>query len=152
MEFTKNLDLQYLTNPAEMQRLVKPAANEAKPVLEGVKDYRKRIFVQTKEYLRGKTVNPSLDRAFHAYAMACVTHFKFSDKSEIIQKDYKGYGNKKTLPAVGFDMKGSNRVIMKKTDIRPPRITDHINIKSNRVHPKPIIPKQRSYGTGKVDD
>jgi len=145
MEFTKNLDLQYLTNPAEMQRLVKPVAKGVKPVLDGIKDYRKRIFLQTKDYLRGKTVNPSLDRAFQAYALACVTHFKFSDKSDIIQKDYTGYGNKKTLPAVGFDIKGSNQVIMKKADVRPPRITDHINIKSNRIRPKPIIPKQRSY-------
>ena len=40
MEFTKNLDLQYLTNPAEMQRLVKPAAKEVKPVLDGIKPVR----------------------------------------------------------------------------------------------------------------
>jgi hypothetical protein len=145
MEFTKDLDLQYLTNPAEMHRLVKPVTNGEKPLLEEVKDYRKRIFLQTKEYLRGESVNPSLDRAFHAYAMACVTHFKFSDKSELIQKDYKDYGNKKTRPSIGFDMQGSNRVIMKKTDVRPPRITDHINIKSNLIRPKPIIPKQRNY-------
>ena len=145
MEFTKNLDLQYLTNPSEMQRLSKPAPEGGKPILDGIKNYKKRIFLQTKDYLRGKKVNASLDRAFQAYALACVTHFKFSDKSKIIQKDYKGFGNKKTSPAAAFDLKGSNRVIMKKADIRPPRITDHIDIKSNRVRPKPIIPKQRTY-------
>ena len=54
------------------------------------------LFKVTKDMLRGKKIEPDIDKAFINYTKACIEYFKFIDKAEIIQKDYKMYSQKST--------------------------------------------------------
>ena len=41
-----------------------------------------------------KKRDKTLDKIWEEYALACIEHFKFVDKAEIIQEDYKNFSNK----------------------------------------------------------
>ncbi len=141
------IDLQYLTNPLEMVKLGKKNVAAPYNLTKDITFYRRRIFQQTKEYLRGKQVVPKLDRAFENYARVCVEHFKFIDKSDIIQRDYEQLKPDKPKITANFDINDSNEVMMKKKAPQNPKITDHIKLKSNRVKVKRkiILPKNRVF-------
>jgi len=51
--------------------------------------YRKRIFQITKECLKFKPVNQDVLNAFNAFAKEVISFFKFEDKKDIFQNDYK---------------------------------------------------------------
>ena len=141
-----DLDLQYLTNPAEMAKIVsqKTDINEANKA--DFKFYEKRILRQTKAFLTGTEVPTSVEAALAIYIRRLVEHFKFVDKSEAIQKDYDFLsvpkGKKVDCPS-SFDMANSNKVIMKMNNLRQPRITDHIKIKQKGKNI--VLPKIRNF-------
>ena len=90
MDISKNqkLDLLYLTNPNIMHKYTK--TQELNSIdKEEFKFYRKRILMLTKDYLRGHKENTTLDNVFNSYANSLIDYFKFIDKKEIIQEDYK---------------------------------------------------------------
>lgn len=141
-----DLDLQYLTNPAEMAKIVsrKAGINEAKNT--DFKFYEKRILHQTKAFLTGTEVPTSVEAAFAIYIQRLVEHFKFVDKAEAIQKDYDFLSvpkSKKVDCPSSFDIATSNKVIMKMNNLRPPRITDHIKIKQKGKNI--VLPKIRNF-------
>jgi len=138
-------DLQYLTNPCFAQKIQERTTSLLVREAD-VRFYRKRIFQLTKEYLQGKKQDNQLDNVFERYAAACIDYFKFVDKSEIIQEDYKKYSKVKKSKAVpkSYNVKDTNQIIMKKNQERIPKITDSINIKTTRNLRKMIIPQQRN--------
>ena len=146
MDTSANIyDLQYLTNPNLMMRLSNNYKSKISPV--DLKFYKKRIFFLTKDYLKGKKRDKTLDKIWEEYALACIEHFKFVDKAEIIQEDYKNFSNKKKKTKIDKDaVENSNELMMNKKTPPAPRITDHIKIKSTRVktNKKLVIPKQRN--------
>ena len=63
--------------------------------------------------LRGEKINTKVNKVFVNYAQICIEHFKFMDKMELIQNDYKDIKpsvNKKNT----FNMKTSNSVMLRK--------------------------------------
>ena len=146
MDTSANIyDLQYLTNPSLKMKL--SDAKKAKISPADLKFYKKRIFFLTKDYLKGKKKDRTLDKIWEEYALACIEYFKFIDKAEIIQEDYKNFSHKKEKTPINKDtVKNSNDFIMKKKTPPAPRITDHIKIKSTKLktNKKMVIPKQRN--------
>jgi hypothetical protein len=146
MDISANVyDLQFLTNP----NLINKISNEKRLGIspEDIKFYKKRIFVLTKNYLKGKKKDRDLDKIWEEYASACIAHFKFIDKAEIIQEDYKEYKTKKKNTKIDKNViKNSNEFMLNKKSPHAPRITDHINVKSTKIKTakKMIIPQQRN--------
>jgi hypothetical protein len=146
MDISANVyDLQFLTNP----NLINKISNEKRLGIspEDIKFYKKRIFVLTKNYLKGKKKDRDLDKIWEEYASACISHFKFIDKAEIIQEDYKEFKTKKKATKIDKNViKNSNEFMINKKSPPAPRITDHINVKSTKIKTtkKMIIPQQRN--------
>ena len=78
------------------------------------------------------------------YVKTCIEHFKFQDKMEIIQKDYKNT-KKSVKKTTTFNLDNTNNIMMKNKKARIPKITDNIKITSTRTIKPPIIPKQRNF-------
>lgn len=146
MDISANVyDLQFLTNP----NLINKISNEKRLGIspEDIKFYKKRIFILTRNYLKGKKKDRDLDKIWEEYAAACIAHFKFIDKAEIIQEDYKEYKTKKKNTKIDKNViKNSNEFMLNKKSPPAPRITDHINVKSTKIKTakKMIIPQQRN--------
>lgn len=89
MDISNNnqIDLLYLTNP----KIKYNKTNEYTDTisLDDIKFYRKRILIDTKEYLRGNKITEDLDSCFKNYAKNLIEHYKFNDKKDIIQDEYK---------------------------------------------------------------
>jgi len=144
MDTSLNLiDLQYLTNPFEMNKLTRSKQIEivSKTDLEF---YKKRIFQLTKNMLRGEKTDTKVTKAFENYALTCIEHFKFVDKMEIIQKDYAGM-KQPTGQNKKFNLDNTNNLIIKQNKPHRPKITDHIKVKSTRVVKPIVIPKKRHF-------
>ena len=60
--------------------------------------------------LRGKKIETDIDKAFINYTKACIEYFKFIDKADIIQRDYRKYQLKLT----------------KRTSVNPIVMPDHL--------------------------
>ena len=144
MDISLNLiDLQYLTNPDQLTKLMQKKDLQQIPHND-LDFYKKRIFQLTKDMLRGEKINTKVNKVFVNYAQICIDHFKFMDKMELIQNDYKDIKpsvNKKNT----FNMKNSNSVMLRKKKPYRPRITDNIKIKSTRINTPPVIPKTRNF-------
>jgi len=144
MDVSLNLiDLQYLTNPDKLTKLMQKKDLQQIP-RNDLDFYKKRIFQLTKEMLRGEKINTKVNKAFVNYAQICIDHFKFMDKMELIQNDYKDIKspvNKKNI----FNMKNSNSMMLRKKKPYRPKITDNIKIKSTRINTPPVIPKTRNF-------
>ena len=75
MDVSLNLiDLQYLTNPFEMTKIMK-RKEESLLSKKDLEFYKKRIFKLTKDMLRGEKVNTKVNKAFEHYAQVCMDHF-----------------------------------------------------------------------------
>ena len=93
---TNDFDLLYLTNPAFLQNLnnKNQLINENTIRKKDLKKFKSRIFELTRDILMGKNdIDDSIKQSFNEYAKTCIKHFKFTDKSNIIQEDYKNYNN-----------------------------------------------------------
>ena len=144
MDVSLNLiDLQYLTNPDKLTKLMQKKDLQQIP-RNDLDFYKKRIFQLTKDMLRGEKINTKVNKAFVNYAQVCIDHFKFTDKMELIQNDYKDI-----IPPVEkaktFNMKKNNDIMLRKKKPHRPKITDNIKIKSTRLVKPPIIPKKRTF-------
>ena len=145
MDIQKNneVDLLYLTNPSLKIKYNKP---ESKSIsLEDIKFYRKRILLDTKEYLRGKNKNLELDECFKLYANKLIEYYKFNDKKDIIQEEYKSM--KKTLKKKKPDkllLTEENKLMMKKREKEKTTIEDFLPvIVKEKRKKKLIIPKKK---------
>ena len=144
MDISLNLiDLQYLTNPERMNKLIQQQDIQqiSKKDLEF---YKKRIFQLTKDLLRGEKVNTKVNKSFEQYANTCIEHFKFMDKMEIIQNDYKDIKSPKNTKT-DFSIKKSNILMCRQKKQHRPKITDHIKIKTTKTIKPPILPKHKNY-------
>jgi len=104
------IDLEYLINPIFTKTTSNITKSEQNNYEEDMKFYKKRIFRITKDMLRGKTIEVDLGKAFINYTKACIEYFKFIDKADIIQKDYRKYQLKLT----------------KQTSVNPIVMPDHL--------------------------
>jgi hypothetical protein len=144
MDISCNLiDLKYLINPA-FASLLDDKQQTVVANNEDIRQYKRRIFLLTKDFLNGKqTQDIHINTLFDRYASHCIEYFKFSDKKDIIQEDYKNLVSKKNLSPTNSNINPDN-IIMKKPQQRIPRITDHINITTTINKKKIIIPQVRN--------
>ena len=147
MDISKNqkLDLLYLTNPNIMHKYTK--TQELNSIdKEELKFYRKRILMLTKDYLRGHKENTTLDNVFNSYANNLIDYFKFIDKKEIIQEDYKNIKQKKQKLDKSFKLIDENKKMMKQAKIETKTIKDFLPIVT-RAKPKKkvVIPKKKNF-------
>ena len=92
----KQIDFLYLTNPYILDKYNRTCTEKTKIVTdEDIKFYRKRILLVTKNYLRGETLTNEITGAFDSYAEQLIKHFKFIDKTDMVQKEYKNANYKK---------------------------------------------------------
>ena len=111
-----------------------------------VKFYRKRILQTTKEYLRGSKLTEEINNLFEEYANMLIQHYKFIDKKELIQEDYKNLPKKKETKPKNFKLHKENELMLKKTEIEKKTIKDFIPIVvKERKKKKMIIPKKKDY-------
>ena len=82
------IDLEYLMNPAFSNLRVQPKEDEVEVLKTDIEFYKKRIFKLTKDLLRNTPITTEVDRGFLEYAKICINYFKFTDKADIIQKQY----------------------------------------------------------------
>ena len=146
MDLSRNIqiDLLYLTNPnfkIKYNKKQESFLNE-----EDVKFYRKRILQTTKDYLRGSRLTEEINNVFEEYANMLIQHYKFIDKKELIQEDYKNLPKKKEIKPKNFKLNKENELLLKKPEIVKKTIKDFIPIVvKERTKKKIIIPKQKKY-------
>ena len=136
MDISKNnqIDLLYLTNPNLKIKYNKTNENINIVSLDDIKFYRKRILIDTKEYLRGNKITEDLDSCFKNYAKNLIEHYKFNDKKDIIQDEYKDMKKtKKNKKYPSLEMINENKKLMKKIKKEKNKIEDFI----------PVIVKER---------
>ena len=138
------IDLEFLTNPMELQKLHKNN-NKLQIDQNDVTFYKKRIFQMAKNILLKKKTDIKVKNAFDSFCKVCIEHFKFIDKSEIIQTDYSHIKTKQKIPPKNINLHTTNEIIMRKKKVRSPKITDHIKIKRKNNKKKTIMPKKRSF-------
>ena len=145
MDISKNniVDLLYLTNPN-----LKIKYNKKQNVisLEDIKFYRKRILLDTKEYLRGKKINSDLDNCFENYASKLIEYYKFIDKKEIIEEEYKSMEKNEKKPKKPKKMLlvEENKIKMKNIKKKKKTIKDFLPIVvKEKKKKKMILPKKK---------
>ena len=134
MDISKNnqIDLLYLMNP----KIKYNKTNEYTHTLslDDIKFYRKRILIDTKEYLRGNKITNDLDSCFKNYAKNLIEYYKFNDKKDIIQEEYKDIKKmKKNKGISNLEIINENKKLMKKVTKEKNKIEDFI----------PVIVKER---------
>ena len=86
-EQTNQVTLTYLTNPLYQNGILK--AEELNEIDRNEKRfYKKRILALTKDMLRGEYPSDALKKVHNNYIYEIISHFKMSDKSDIIQDEY----------------------------------------------------------------
>tara|TARA_B100001057_G_C22776660_1_gene921885 strand:+ start:348 stop:839 length:492 start_codon:yes stop_codon:yes gene_type:complete len=147
---TNDFDLLYLTNPAFLQNLnnKNQLINENTIGKKDFKKFKSRIFELTRDILMGKNdIDDSIKQSFNEYAKTCIKHFKFTDKSNIIQEDYKNYNNatinnqnfsNKTEPT---NKKNYDNLIMNKKE-KEKNLMEFVEI-TNKKKQDLIVPKIR---------
>ena len=135
------IDLEYLTNYSHEHHFTKKKQNDAYKT--DLDFYKKRIFKLTKDLLRGHKCDSTLDACFKNYTRKCIDHFKFIDKRDIIQEDYKNVKEKEEPEKQKFNMIDTNNLMMKKLN-RSLDISHLLNIKSKTTAKKIVIPKERN--------
>ena len=136
MDISKNnqIDLLYLTNPNLKIKYNKTSENTNIVSLDDIKFYRKRILIDTKEYLRGNKITEDLDNCFKNYAKNLIEYYKFNDKKDILQDEYKDMKKtKKNKKVSSLEMINENKKLMKKIKKEKNKIEDFI----------PVIVKER---------
>jgi hypothetical protein len=148
MDLSRNvqMDLLYLTNGRMKHRI-----DHLEKVLnkDDLKFYRKRILQETKNYLRNGKLEPSIDKAFENYADKLIEHYKFIDKKEMIQKEYKNIKEEKKVKVTELDILEENKKMMKGVEPPVKTIKDFVNVVAEKSKKKRIIPKLRKYNLKK---
>ena len=150
MDLSRNIqmDLLYLTNT----RMKSKVENLDKGVnKEDLKFYRKRILQQTKNYLREGRLDNSVDRAFDNFADRLIEYYKFIDKKEQIQSEYKEMKEPKKKNVKDINMLEETKKMMKEVEPPVKTIKDFITVVAEKPKKKRVIPKLKEYNLKKEE-
>ena len=140
-----NIDLLYLTNQHFIGKYdqQKQTSKNSKQLIEDIEFYRKRIFSNTKDMLRGKTINNPINDSFYNYAQELIKYFKFTDKQDILQEEYTNLKEKTAKIDQNFKLSDQNQIITRETK-QIKTIEDYIPITVKKKKKKKInYPKKR---------
>ena len=136
------IDLLYLTNPAILQKynktLIKTKINENE-----IEFYKKRIFQITKDLLRKKNVNTLIDESFRNFVNVCINYFKFQDKMDFYQNEYKDLVEVKKDVSNNFNLANTDNLVTKRIILEQKTVKELFNMKSNKKKSRMKIPKQK---------
>lgn len=146
-EQTNQVTLTYLTNPLYQNGIVK--SEELNEIDRNDKRfYKKRILALTREMLRGEYPSDALKKVHNNYIYEIISHFKMSDKSDIIQDDYGDniYEIKEldSPSSSAMTIDEANKNIGIKIEKRN-TLDNFISVKKINAPVKKTIPKKREY-------
>ena len=148
---TNIIDLECLVNPCYTIKIPEQKINKIYSVnSEELRIYKRKIFQLTKEMLLGKRINNKINDAFHNFSRICIEHFKFIDKKDIIQNDYKDLQERTKKRDKGkFNLEKINKKMFK-PEKKYNDIAAFLKIKTA---PKQIfLPKKRNFKKKQVKD
>jgi hypothetical protein len=138
------VDLLYLSNHVDYGK-IKPI--KRKNYDEDYEFYKERLIHQTLELINKKEMknyNDKIHEIFNKYMELTIEHFKFVDKKDIIQEDYKDIKKKKEKPSL-FNLETTNKMLIKKKEEGIGKITDDLDIQiiRNKKERKIFLPKKK---------
>ena len=147
MDLSRNIqiDLLYLTNDRARRRVVSLENDVNK---EDLKFYRKRILQQTKNYLREGRLENTIDRAFDNFANKLIEYYKFIDKKDQIQSEYKDV-KEETRKIKDIDILEENKKMMKEIEGPVKTIKDFVSVVTEKPKKKHVIPKLKEFNLSK---
>jgi hypothetical protein len=159
--------LEYMVNVAQYEKyLRKNNIDYNTGFKRDLKFYRKRIISITKDLFKDemKDVDVTLNSAFNMYMKACITHLKFEDQSDTIQKCYVCMGivageltaqeqqcmcnnNLDALNALNaFELNKANELYFKPKEVKKLTLDTYIIKKSSSQKKEPVVfPQQFKF-------
>ena len=162
--------LEYMVNVAQYEKyLRKNNIDYNTGFKRDLKFYRKRIISITKDLFKDemKDVDITLNSAFNMYMKACITHLKFEDQSDTIQKCYVCMGivageqtaqeqqqqnctcnnNLDALNALNaFELNKANELYFKPKEVKKLTLDTYIIKKSSSQKKEPVVfPQQFKF-------
>ena len=125
-----------------------------------LKFYRKRIISITKDLFKDELKDVTLNGAFNMYMKACISHLKFEDQSETIQKCYVCMGlvtgeptaeqhcicNNKLDALNAFEMNKANELCFKPKEVKKLTLDTYVIKKSSSQKKEPVVfPQQFKF-------
>ena len=129
-----------------------------------LKFYRKRIISITKDLFKNELKDVTLNGAFNMYMKACISHLKFEDQSETIQKCYVCMGivagepnaellqqqqcicNNKHDALNAFELNKANELCFKPKEVKKLTLDTYVIKKSSSQKKEPVVfPQQFKF-------
>jgi hypothetical protein len=160
--------LEYMVNVAQYEKyLRKNNIDYDTGFKRDLKFYRKRIISITKDLFKNemKDVNVTLNGVFNMYMKACISHLKFEDQSETIQKCYVCMGivageptaqqqqqqqqcvcNTKLDALNAFELNKANELCFKPKEVKKLTLDTYVIKKSSSQKKEPVVfPQQFKF-------
>lgn len=153
--------LEYMVNVAQYEKyLRKNNIYYDTGFKRDLKFYRKRIISITKDLFKDELKDVTLNGAFNMYMKACISHLKFEDQSETIQKCYVCMGlvtgeptaeqhcicNNKLDALNAFEMNKANELCFKPKEVKKLTLDTYVIKKSSSQKKEPVVfPQQFKF-------
>jgi hypothetical protein len=156
--------LEYMVNVAQYEKYLRKNNIDYDTVFKrDLKFYRKRIISITKDLFKDelKDVDVTLNGAFNMYMKACISHLKFEDQSETIQKCYVCMGisageqiaqkqhcicNNKLDALNAFELNKANELCFKPKEVKKLTLDTYVIKKSSSHKKEPVVfPQQFKF-------
>jgi len=155
--------LEYMVNVAQYEKyLRKNNLDYDTGFKKDLKFYRKRIISITKDLFKNEIKDVALNGAFNMYMKACISHLKFEDQSETIQKCYVCMGivagsggggaaeQEQDKPCIcnskAFELNKVNELCFKPKEVKKLTLDTYIIKKSSSKKKEPVVfPQQFKF-------
>ena len=159
--------LEYMVNVAQYEKyLRKNNIDYNTGFKRDLKFYRKRIISITKDLFKNelKDIDVTLNGVFNMYMKACISHLKFEDQSETIQKCYVCMGivageqiaqeqqqqnctcNNKLDALNAFELNKANELCFKPKEVKKLTLDTYVIKKSSSQKKEPVVfPQQLKF-------
>ena len=157
--------IEYMVNVAQYEKyLRKNNIDYDTGFKRDLKFYRKRIISITKDLFKNELKDVALNGAFNMYMKACISHLKFEDQSETIQKCYVCMGivageqnaellqqqqcicNNKLDALNAFELNKANELCFKPKEVKKLTLDTYVIKKSSSQKKEPVVfPQQFKF-------
>jgi hypothetical protein len=157
--------LEYMVNVAQYEKyLRKNNLDYDTGFKKDLKFYRKRIISITKDLFKNEVKDVALNGAFNMYMKACISHLKFEDQSETIQKCYVCMGvvsgsssaqQEQDKPCIcnsnanalhAFELNKANELCFKPKEVKKLTLDTYVIKKSSSQKKEPVVfPQQFKF-------
>ena len=160
-----DVTLEYMVNVAQYEKYLRRNNIDYDTGFKrDLKFYRKRIISITKDLFKNELKDVTLNGAFNMYMKACISHLKFEDQSETIQKCYVCMGVMTGEAAAqqeqqqqqqqcicnnvvtDFEINKANELCFKPKEVKKLTLDTYVIKKSSSQKKEPIVfPQQISF-------